>query len=214
MRMYFDIGILSHGWFGRLVASREAINTALAAALLFALVVGMAGKAHAEEVVEELGSYDRQMLTSLIEAVIAVDEGDVLVTAALPEAATTGTGPRSIIPTRRPDVVAGALSGAPVADHSDNSRAAASVVDPGFALQLGSFASAENAQRGFETANAQYGSVLTEHTLYVQPVDLGSRGVFHRLRIGGFETLPQASTACATLGIAAADCMIVSATQL
>ncbi len=150
------------------------------------------------------------MLTSLIEAVIASDEGDMIVTAAIPENATTANkmanaGVTSIIPTRRPDVVTAAIAGAPAA--------ATSRVDPGFALQLASYESAENAQRGFESANVKYASVLAEHTLYVQPIDLGSRGVFHRLRIGGFATLPQASTACTSLGIAAADCMIVSAAQ-
>ena len=34
---------------------------------------------------------------------------------------------------------------------------------------------------------------------------LGTRGVFHRLRIGGFESLPQASAACTSLGISVTD---------
>jgi cell division septation protein DedD len=186
----------------RLLSNREALNTALAGLLLVALVLGMSGKAQAEEVADELGSYDREMLTSLIEAVIAADEGDMIVTAAIPDAAARASSPRSIIPSRRADIAASAIGSEP---------ATASQVDPGFALQLGSFASAENAQRGFEQANMKYGSTLVSNTLYVQPIDLGERGVFHRLRIGGFESMPQASAACTTLGIAAADCMIVSA---
>lgn len=193
----------SASWLQRVLSNREALNTVLAGLLLIALAFGMFGKAHAEEVVDELGSYDREMLTSLIEAVIAADEGDMIVTAAIPDASAPASSPRSIIPTRRADIAGNALSATPAA--------AVSKADPGFALQLGSFASAENAQRGFEQASSKYGSTLAEHTLYVQPIDLGSRGVFHRLRIGGFENLPQASAACTTLGIAAADCMIVSA---
>lgn len=186
----------------RLLSNREALNTALAGLLLVALVLGMSGKVHAEEIADELGSYDREMLTSLIEAVIAADEGDMIVTAAIPDASAPASSPRSIIPSRRADIAGSAIGSQP---------ATASKVDPGFALQLGSFASAENAQRGFEQANTKYGSTLTSNTLYVQPIDLGERGVFHRLRIGGFESMPQASAACTAMGIAAADCMIVSA---
>jgi|GEM_PF-6030726 len=194
----------STGWFNRVLSNREALNTALGALLLIALIVGMSGAAKAEEVADDLGSYDREMLTSLIEAVIAADQGDMVVTAAIPDAATTGTGPRSLAPARRADIAGAALA---------TTAMPPAAVDPGFALQLGSFASAENAQRGFEQANAEYGAALAQHTLYVQPIDLGTRGVFHRLRIGGFESLPQASAACTQLGIAAADCMIVSAAQ-
>ena len=191
-------------WLNRLVSNREALNTALAALLLVALVLGVSAKAMAEEVADELGAYDREMLTSLIEAVIAVDEGDIITTAGIPDASAPASSPRSIIPSRRNDIAAAAF-GAPAP--------AAAAVDPGFAVQLGSFASAENAQRGFEQANSKYGNTLTSNTLYVQPIDLGERGVFHRLRIGGFENMTQASAACTTLGIAAADCMIVSASM-
>ncbi|MGD1933286.1 MAG: SPOR domain-containing protein [Candidatus Phaeomarinobacter sp.] len=191
-------------WLNRLLSNREALNTALAGLLLVALVLGMSAKAQAEEVVDELGAYDREMLTSLIEAVIAVDEGDIITTAGIPDASAPASSPRSIIPARRTDVVAAAL-GTPTTT--------AAAVDPGFALQLGSFASAENAQRGFEQANTEFGNTLASNTLYVQPIDLGERGVFHRLRIGGFENMTQASAACTTLGIAAADCMIVSASM-
>ena len=191
-------------WLNRLVSNREALNTALATLLLVALVLGVSAKAMAEEVADELGAYDREMLTSLIEAVIAVDEGDIITTAGIPDASAPASSPRSIIPSRRNDIAAAAF-GAPAP--------AAAAVDPGFALQLGSFASAENAQRGFEQANSKYGNTLTSNTLYVQPIDLGERGVFHRLRIGGFENMTQASAACTTLGIAAADCMIVSASM-
>jgi cell division septation protein DedD len=198
---------LSSNRLHRLVASREALNTALAALLLAALILTSASGAKAEDVVDELGGYDREMLTSLIEAVIAVDEGDAVITAAIPPRAASepvaGNGPKSILPGRNASLAAAA----PL------TTAATLVPDPGFALQLGSFSSAENAQRGFEQANQEYATALNEHTLYVQPVDLGSRGVFHRLRIGGFESLPQASSACSSLGIAAADCMIVSAAQ-
>lgn len=191
-------------WLNRLVSNREALNTALAALLLVALVLGVSAKAMAEEVADELGAYDREMLTSLIEAVIAVDEGDIITTAGIPDASAPASSPRSIIPSRRNDIAAAAF-GAPAP--------AAAAVNPGFALQLGSFASAENAQRGFEQANSKYGNTLASNTLYVQPIDLGERGVFHRLRIGGFENMTQASAACTTLGIAAADCMIVSASM-
>ncbi|WP_422028339.1 SPOR domain-containing protein [Pyruvatibacter mobilis] len=194
--------------FGRLVASREALNTVLAAMLLVALILSMSTVAKAEDIAaNSLESYDREMLTSLIEAVIAVDEGDAVITAAIPPSATrqpvSAMGPKSILPGRN----------AAVADARSDIAPVALQADPGFALQLGSFSSAENAQRGFEQANQQYASALPEHTLYVQPVDLGTRGVFHRLRIGGFESLPQASAACTSLGISAADCMIVSAAQ-
>ena len=195
---------MSARWLNRLVSNREALNTALAALLLVALVLGVSAKAKAEEVADELGAYDREMLTSLIEAVIAVDEGDIITTAGIPDASAPASSPRSIIPSRRNDIAAAAF-GAPAP--------AAAAVDPGFALQLGSFASAENAQRGFEQANSKYGNTLASNTLYVQPIDLGERGVFHRLRIGGFENMTQASAACTTLGIAAADCMIVSASM-
>lgn len=195
--------------FDRLVATREVLNTALGGLLLLAILIGMTGMAKAEDVADELGAYDREMLTSLIEAVIAVDEGDTIITAAIPEnaakAAEPGAGPKSLAPGRRTELAAATVI--------PTAKPTVSKADPGFALQLGSYASAENAQRGFEAANAQYASALAEHTLYVQPVDLGSRGVFHRLRIGGFESLPMASAACSSLGIGIADCMIVSAAQ-
>ncbi len=130
----------------RLLSNREALNTALAGLLLVALVLGMSGKVQAEEVADELGSYDREMLTSLIEAVIAADEGDMIVTAAIPDASAPASSPRSIIPSHRADIAGSAIGSQP---------ATASKVDPGFALQLGSFASAENAQRGFEQANTK-----------------------------------------------------------
>ncbi len=202
-------------WFDRLVASREALNAALAVAMLAAIVFGASTTAFAQDDASAVESYDRDMLTSLIETVIAADEGELIMTGAIPDeareapvrqvaaASASSTGPLDITPRPRPvsdaERSVSALPDAPRAD--------------GFALQLGSFSSPENAQAGFEAADAQYASAMPTHTLYVQPVDLGDRGVFHRLRLGGFADITQATEACRTLGIGAADCMIVSASQ-
>lgn len=194
------------GAMGRLIGSREALNTAFAVALLVLLFVAAAGTARAEDP-GEIERYDREMLTSLIEAVIAADEGETITTAAIPEdagrpvARAAAGSPVDISPRARPDV-GQSLSALPDAPRAQ-----------GFALQLASFTSAANAQRGFEAANARYASALDMHTLYVQPVDLGDRGVFHRLRIGGFESLAQAVDGCRDLGISIAECMVVAAGQ-
>ena len=195
---------------GHLVASREALTTLLAAVAALVLLVAAAGTARAQQAAG-IDSYDRDMLTALIETVIAADQGELIMTSAIPaqepravDRSAAGS-PMDISPVARPDVhdaASDAVSAMP-----DTPRA------PGFALQLGSFTSAANAQRGFEAANARYAGTIEARTLYVQPVDLGERGVYHRLRIGGYEDVAQALAGCGTLDISISDCMVVAAGQ-
>lgn len=198
------------GFIRRLIASREAVNTALAAAAALVLMLTATPLVRAQEDAG-IERYDREMLTSLIETVIAADQGELIMTSAIPAQdapAQAGGGVESILPGARPEPAATSPAmdrGALLEEMPDMPRAA------GFAVQLGSFSSAANAQAGFEAANARYAGALGAHTLYVQPVDLGERGVFHRLRIGGYDSIAGAIEGCKALGIDIADCIVVSA---
>ena len=78
----------------------------------------------------------------------------------------------------------------------------------GVVLQIGSYksqAEAENAWKGYK---AKHTALLSGYSDSIQQADLGERGTWYRLRIGGFADREVASALCDRLKADGGACML------
>ncbi len=66
----------------------------------------------------------------------------------------------------------------------------------GYVLQIGSYKSQADADSAWKTYKARHAALLTGYSNNVQQVDLGEKGTWYRLRIGGFSDREVASALC------------------
>lgn len=83
----------------------------------------------------------------------------------------------------------------------------ASVPSGDFVVQLASLRSPEQAQATFNTLQGRFGSLLGGFAPNVQQVDLGDRGIYHRLRVGPMDRAA-ADSLCARFQSAGGDCLV------
>lgn len=80
-------------------------------------------------------------------------------------------------------------------------------------VQIAAMSSREAAIDQWEKLNSNYRSIFSDLKPYVEKVDLGKRGVFHRLQIGNFPDQISAEKFCSRYlsqtGKSSADCIIV-----
>ncbi|MGD1887823.1 MAG: SPOR domain-containing protein [Cohaesibacteraceae bacterium] len=83
-----------------------------------------------------------------------------------------------------------------------------SSVAPGdFIVQLASLRSEEQARSTFSALQSRFGSILTGFSPNIQEVDLGDRGIYHRVRLGPMDRADAASL-CQRYQAAGGDCFV------
>lgn len=80
----------------------------------------------------------------------------------------------------------------------------------GFRVQVGAFRSPEEAAAGWQAARARAPGLLDGVGHVIAQVDLGERGVFHRLQAGPFPTHTSADSLCSQLKARQMDCFVVA----
>ena len=76
-----------------------------------------------------------------------------------------------------------------------------------FMVQLGAYRTEEKAENVRDMLTHQY-SELTDKTPIILKADLGEKGIWYRLRVGGFSTLQDAHAFCDTLSAKGQDCNV------
>ncbi|MEM1283893.1 MAG: SPOR domain-containing protein [Pseudomonadota bacterium] len=83
-----------------------------------------------------------------------------------------------------------------------------SSVAPGdFIVQLASLRSEEQARSTFSALQSRFGSILTGFSPNIQEVDLGDRGIYHRVRLGPMDRA-DADSLCQRYQAAGGDCFV------
>jgi len=73
---------------------------------------------------------------------------------------------------------------------------AAAAAAAGYVLQIGAYKSQADAEGAWKTYQAKHAALLTGYTDNVQQADLGEKGTWYRLRIGGFANREVATALC------------------
>ncbi len=107
--------------------------------------------------------------------------------AAAPAAPATPPQPRTV-PVSPPMPPSGPAAGGGASGATDK-----------FAVHLASYKSAEAARKGWRDIAADHPSLIGVLTPVLSRVDLGSKGVFYRLKAGPFETWDKAEAVCKAL---------------
>lgn len=127
-----------------------------------------------------------------------------------PRAATRPTAERIAAPVQRgmrPSTLQ-----AQAAAISDGRQVSVAAADPGnarFEIQIGAYASMNDAQRALGAVQARAGSVVANYASVTQPVDKGGRTIY-RARFRGFDA-NSAATTCVALRKQSFDCFVMTA---
>lgn len=87
--------------------------------------------------------------------------------------------------------------------------AAADLPEARYRVQLGAFREAALASRAWEEMAGDAAPVVGGSSYAIQKADLGERGIFYRLRAGGFERIDDAKSACRALEARKIACFVV-----
>ncbi len=77
-----------------------------------------------------------------------------------------------------------------------------------FVIQLASQRTQELARKSLQKIAQKHKSLLSDYTLSIQSVDLGERGIFHRVQLHGFAKHETARNMCKQLAAAGQDCLV------
>jgi cell division septation protein DedD len=120
------------------------------------------------------------------------------VAAPLPErpapAATTATTPTPLVAPLAPQVAA-------LLPTTDPARP--------YVVQLAALKSQDSARPAWRRLQKAHSALLSEREMAVQEVDLGERGIFHRVQAGYFSDRTSALELCAALKARGQDCLVV-----
>ena len=75
-------------------------------------------------------------------------------------------------------------------------------------VQVGAFRSDAEAQTYFSSMQSRFSTLLSGKAPDVQRADLGSRGIYYRLRVGPFDSKSAADNYCARLKAGGQDCLV------
>jgi sporulation related protein len=143
--------------------------------------------------------------------------------AAAPRSATpsqSSNGPLSIVPSSndapapaaRPRAAAPQpvpLSKSPANETASAAPAApATTTSGGYAVQVSSQRSEEEAQSSFRDLQAKYPDVLGGRAPIIRRADLGAKGIFFRAMVGPFGSADQAAELCSNLKAAGGSCLV------
>ena len=77
-----------------------------------------------------------------------------------------------------------------------------------FVVQIGAYRALEEAESGWLAFVSRHGDLTSGWAPDIQRADLGERGVFHRLRVAGFETREDAAAWCSQLDARGQSCLV------
>jgi len=128
-------------------------------------------------------------------------------------------GPLSIVPSSTEASAAPArprpapAQPAPSSKPPANETASAAPVAPvatggGYAVQVSSQRSEEEAQSSFRDLQAKYPDLLRGRTPIIRRADLGAKGIFFRAMVGPFASADQATELCSNLKAAGGSCLV------
>ncbi|MDH3476142.1 MAG: SPOR domain-containing protein, partial [Rhodospirillales bacterium] len=78
-----------------------------------------------------------------------------------------------------------------------------------YSVHLASYKSVERARTGWTTLQGDFPALLGDKTLAMQRIDLGERGIFHRVLAAPFDSRAQAQTFCAELKAKKQYCLVM-----
>jgi SPOR domain len=87
-------------------------------------------------------------------------------------------------------------------------RAPAASEGSGYSVQLSSQRSEAEAQASYRALQSKYPDQLSDRSVMVRRVDLGSKGVYYRAMVGPFASSDEASQLCSELKAAGGQCLI------
>jgi hypothetical protein len=130
--------------------------------------------------------------------------GPLSIVPSTPEAATTAAPVRPRPAPAQP---------APPSKPPANETASAAPVAPvatggGYAVQVSSQRSEEEAQSSFRDLQAKYPDLLGGRTPIIRRADLGAKGIFFRAMVGPFASADQATELCSNLKAAGGNCLV------
>ena len=109
-------------------------------------------------------------------------------------------------PKKKPAVVR-ARTAAPV--KRPKAKAARGVSNRGWLVQVSAHRSATSAQSDWVRLVRRHGAVLGSRKHFVVRADLGTRGIFYRLRVPGFASHAEAHSLCASLKARGDGCFLI-----
>ncbi len=78
----------------------------------------------------------------------------------------------------------------------------------GYAVQVSSQRSEEEAQSSFRDLQDKYPNLLGSRTPIIRRADLGAKGIFFRAMVGPFGSADEATTLCSNLKAAGGSCLV------
>jgi hypothetical protein len=121
---------------------------------------------------------------------------------AAPAAAAAPARPRAAAPQPAP------LNKPPANQTASAGSATPVATGGGYAVQVSSQRTEEEAQSSFRDLQAKYPNQLGGHTPIIRRVDLGAKGIFFRAMVGPFASADQATELCSNLKAAGGSCLV------
>jgi hypothetical protein len=87
-------------------------------------------------------------------------------------------------------------------------KSAAPAASGGYVLQIGAYKSQADAEAAWKTYQAKHAALLTGYSDNVQQADLGEKGTWYRLRVGGFADKEVATALCDRLKADGGACIL------
>ena len=78
----------------------------------------------------------------------------------------------------------------------------------GYAVQVSSQHSEEEAQSSFRALQAKYPDLLGGREPIIRRADLGAKGIYYRAMVGPFASADQANELCSNLKAAGGNCLV------
>ena len=137
----------------------------------------------------------------------ASDVGSTDLTSLIEQSVSTpaATPTRSEEEPRRP-----AASVTPTSSSSPQSASQGTVNSGSHVVQVGAFRSEGEADQFWDRMSGRFGDYMDGKSKDIERADLGSRGIYYRLRIAGFNNADQAKTYCSGLKARNQDCLVKS----
>jgi cell division septation protein DedD len=91
---------------------------------------------------------------------------------------------------------------------SETASAAPATSGGGYAVQVSSHRSEQEAQSSFRALRAKYPNLLGGREPIIRRADLGTKGIYYRAMVGPFDSADQATDLCTNLKAAGGSCLI------
>jgi cell division septation protein DedD len=100
------------------------------------------------------------------------------------------------------------LNKPPANETASTGPAAPAATGGGYAVQVSSQRSEEEAQSSFRDLQAKFPDLLGGRTPIIRRADLGAKGIFFRTMVGPFASADQATELCSNLKAAGGNCLV------